>query len=330
MDPEKELALQSMHLPVDGVWMPTAASTLAPVVDDPFWIIYWASVISFILIMAPMFWFAWQYRQKTPDQKAVSQIDHSQLLEISWSVLPLIFFFWVFVIGFRGFLEMFVAPQGSTEVRVVGQKWSWSIAYEHRGDTVVVGGVGAEFKFPKGKPFKLIMTSQDVLHSFFVPNFRIKSDVIPGRYTTVWFEATEAGTYPLLCTEYCGKDHSNMIAKITITETEEEFFKWLDEQAVTEVTPEAGQALYTSKGCNACHSVDGSRLVGPSFKGLWEREGKMADGTTVKADAAYITESILAPNAKVVEGYPPAMPSFQGQLKQDQIDALIAYIKTLK
>lgn len=325
MDPEK---LQSMHVPLDGVWMPKATSTMAHVVDDPFWLIYYVCVVTFILIMIPMFYFAVKYKQRHPDQKALSQVDHSQVLEITWSVLPLIFFFWVFVVGFRGFLDLFIAPAGSTEIQVTGQKWFWSMEYEHKGDKVVVGGPGAEFVFPKGHKFKMVMKSNDVLHSFFVPNFRVKSDVIPGRYTTLWFEATEAGLFPLLCTEYCGKDHSNMLGMIKIVETEEEWHAWLEKQAVTPVTAEAGKALYASKGCNACHSVDGSRLVGPSFKGLYGRE-EQTDKGAVKVDDAYITESILNPMAKIVVSYPAAMPPYQGQLKQDQIDALIAYIKTL-
>ena len=333
MTPEQAEKLQSMHLPLDGVWMPKATSTVAHFVDDPFWIIYWACVVTFILIMAPMFWFAVKYRAKTPDQKALSQVDHSQILEISWSVLPLIFFFWVFVLGFRGFMEIFIAPSGATEVQVTGQKWFWNIAYENKGEKVVVGGPGAEFVFPKGKKFKLVMKSTDVLHSFFVPNFRIKSDVIPGRYTTLWFEATEAGVFPLLCTEYCGKDHSNMLGTIKIVETEEEWLTWLDKvggKPKDMSDEDYGAQLYTSKGCNACHTVDGGPAVGPTWKGLYGSKHALEGGADVVVDDDYITESIYQPAAKVVKGFAPAMPSYQGQLKQEQVDALIAYMKTLK
>ncbi len=330
MDVEKATVIQSMHLPLDGLWMPKAASTIAHVVDDPFWIIYWACVIAFVLMMAPMFWFAWKYRRKHKDQKAISQVDHSQAIEIAWSVLPLIFFFWVFVLGFRGFLEMFVAPAGATEVQVTGQKWQWTIAYDlPNGDRVSVGGPGAEFVFPKNKKFKLILKSTDVLHSFYVPNFRIKTDVIPGRYTTLWFEATEAGEYPLLCTEYCGTDHSNMLGKIKIVETEAEWLAWLDKSNTVVVSAESGKTLFETKGCTACHSVDGSAMTGPTFKGLWGRAEQTNKGP-ITVDADYITESILQPQAKLVNGYQPVMPPYQGQLKQDQINAIIEYIKTLK
>ncbi len=326
MDTEK---LQSMHLPLEGFQMPKATSTMAHVVDDPYWLIYWVCVVTFILIMIPMFYFALKYKQRTPDQKAISQVDHSQILEISWSVLPLIFFFWVFVVGFRGFLDLFIAPAGATEVQVTGQKWQWNIEYEHKGEKLVVGGPGAVFVFPKGHKFKLVMKSTDVLHSFFVPNFRIKSDVIPGRYTTLWFEATEAGEYPLFCTEYCGKDHSNMLGLIKIVDTEEEWHAWLETQTPKVVSAELGQQLFSSKGCIACHSLDGSRLVGPSFKGLYGRD-ESTDKGSVKVDDAYLIESILTPNVKVVAGYPAAMPPFQGQLNQVQLDSLVAYIKTLQ
>lgn len=329
MEAEKAAVIQGMHLPLDGVWMPKAASTIAHVVDDPFWIIYWACVAAFVAMMAPMFWFAWKYRRKHKDQKALSQVDHSQAMEIAWSVLPLIFFFWVFVLGFRGFLELYVAPAGAQEVQVVGQKWSWSIAYEHNGDKVVVGGPGETFVFPKNKKFKLVLKSVDVLHSFFVPNFRIKTDVIPGRYTTLWFEATEAGEYPLLCTEYCGTDHSNMLGKIKIVDTEEEWKKWLDEKNTVVVSAESGKQLYESKGCQTCHSVDGAPAAGPTFKGLWGKTEQTNKGP-VTVDADYITESILQPQAKVVNGFAPVMPSFQGQLKPDAINAIIEYMKTLK
>ena len=322
MDPEK---LQQMHLPLEGFWLPEAASTGAHYMDDPWWLIYWVCVVTFFLIMAPMFWFAWRYRRKSADQHAESQMDHSQLLEISWSVLPLIFFFWVFVLGFRGMLALYVAPADAMEVRVTGQKWIWSMTYPNGGQT---GGTGADFVFPVNKPVKLVLTSKDVIHSFFVPNFRIKSDVVPGRYTTLWFEANKEGEYPVECTEYCGKDHSNMLAKIRIV-SQAEYDKWVESINVVPVTVATGEKIYKSY-CIACHSIDGSKLVGPSWKGLYGRAEEMSDGTTVTADEAYILESILEPAKKVVKGYAPVMPSFKGQLKQEEIDSAILYIKSLK
>ncbi|MDP2340750.1 MAG: cytochrome c oxidase subunit II [Deltaproteobacteria bacterium] len=326
-----------MIVPHDGYWLPTATSTIAYVVDDPFWLIYWVCTVTFVLITVPTLGFAWGYRERAPGQKALSQNDHSRLLELSWSVLPLVFFFWTFVVGFRGFLEMFVTPAGATEVQVTAQKWSWSITYEHQGQPVVVGGVGADFKFPKGKKFKLVMHSVDVVHSFFVPNFRIKSDVIPGRYTTLWFEATKAGVYPLLCAEYCGQDHSNMLARIVITETEDEWRAWLAEEADPSkkegyVPAEHGKQLYESR-CASCHSTTGeqgpgTRFAGPSLKGLWGKTEQTDKGAVV-IDDEHLRESIWQPQEKIVVGYGRTMPVFQGQLTPVQVDALIAFIKSL-
>jgi cytochrome c oxidase subunit II len=331
--PEKA-ALRDMHLPLEPGWfnggmLPEAASTATHVVDDPYWIIYWACIITFVVCMVPMFLFAWKYRQKTPDQKAISQKDHSQLLEIAWSSLPMIFFFWVFFLGFKGYMHMWVPPSDAQEVRVVGQKWFWNIVYEDKGSQVVVGGPGATFGFVKGRPYKLLMTSQDVLHSFYVPNFRVKADVIPGRYTTLWFEATKAGTYPLFCTEYCGTDHSNMNGRIQVFDTQAEFDAWLKTQQKVDVSPAGGKALYAAKGCNACHSVDGNKGVGPSWKGMYGSKHGTSAGE-VEVNDAYINESILNPNAKIAAGYAPAMPSYNGQLSTEQIQALIEYMKTLK
>jgi cytochrome c oxidase subunit II len=322
--------LQKLHVPLEGMWMPEGASTFVNDVDVPFWIIYWACVIVFIACMIPMFWFAWKYRQKSKEQKAVSQKDHSQLMEIAWSSLPLIFFFWVFVLGFQGFMNMWVAPTGATEVRVIGQKWFWNLVYESKtGDKVVVGGPGATFGFVKGKPYKMLMTSQDVLHSFYIPNFRVKSDVVPGRYTTVWFEATKSGIFPLFCTEYCGTNHSNMNGVIQVFDTEAEFDAWLKTQQKVDVSPDGGKALYASKGCNACHSVDGVKGVGPSWKGLYGSKHGTSAGE-VEVNDAYIAESILNPMAKIAEGYAPAMPSYQGQLSTEQIQAITEYMKSIK
>lgn len=321
--------LLKMPLSVDSLWLPEAASVTTPSVDDPFWLIYWTCVVAFVVTMVPMFWFMWRYRMKTPGQKAEDQTDHNQLLEIAWSAIPTVFFVIIFVWGFRGFLDLQTPPGDAMVLRVTGQKWQWTVKYEDAGLTLT--GQGVEIPVPQGKPVKLVMTSVDVLHSFFIPNFRQKMDVIPWRYTTVWFNATKVGTFPVFCTEYCGQDHSNMLARIKVV-PQEEFDAWLKKAAAEAGGPaslEKGQEVYNTV-CIACHSVDGTPRVGPSFKGLYGSQRKLASGQTVEANDDYLMRSLLEPNADIVEGFPPAMPPMAGTLNQTQIESIILYVKSLK
>jgi cytochrome c oxidase subunit 2 len=212
------------------------------------------------------------------------------------------------------------------EIKVTGQKWFWSFDYPQGANTV------NELTVPVGKPVKLLLSSRDVLHSFYVPNFRIKMDVLPNRYTVAWFEATAVGDYQIFCTEYCGKGHSEMLAKVKVL-GEREFATWLESSAGMGEgmsLEEFGAQLYKSRACVTCHTLDGVKLVGPSFKGVFGREETMTDGKRFTVDENYIRESILDPRAHIVNGYDPVMPTYQGILKDRQIDALIAFIKTLK
>jgi cytochrome c oxidase subunit 2 len=261
-------------------------------------------------------------------------------------VIPGIFMLAMFWYGFDIWIQQAVPPADSLEVRVTAQKWQWSYSYRHDGKTVTVGGPDAEcmkritdptrdvecnapLRVPAGRPVKLIMNSVDVLHSFYVPDFRVKKDVVPGRYSVVWFEAPEAGEHTIFCTEYCGDRHGYMYSK-TIVMPPDEFEDWLQAEAdATPVGTASGDKLFAMKGCAGCHSIDGSRLVGPSLKGLYGRDENLEGGMTVKADDNYIRESILVPAAKIVAGYPPTMPSFQGQLTDEEVSNLIDYIKTL-
>jgi len=212
------------------------------------------------------------------------------------------------------------------EVKVTGQQWFWSFDYPEGATSV------NELVVPVDRPIKLLMSSKDVIHSFFVPEFRIKMDVLPNRYTITWFEATNEGEYTLFCAEYCGKSHSDMIGTVKVV-SDREYAEWI-EAGATEgegLSPvEYGAQLYKSKACYTCHSVDGTPNVGPSFKGVYGHETELADGSSTIVDENYIRESILEPQAKVVSGFQPVMPTFQGILKDKQIEALIAYIKSLK
>lgn len=319
-----------MPIEMAGLWTPSVASTTAGDVDWLFYFIYYSCVIAFVAIMVPMFYFVWAYRRKSEGQKATSQVDHSLFIEVSWSSLPLIYFILVFAWGFHGFLDMFVAPEGAKELRVIGQKWMWTVQYPDDG--VEVSGQGAQVVVPVGKPVKLVMASQDVIHSFFIPNFRTKQDVIPGRYTTLWFNSDKVGEYPVFCAEYCGTDHSVMMAQVKVV-SDADFAAWVKkkQEADNSLSPkELGAKLYKAKGCNACHTIDGSPKAAPSFKGLYGKDETMNDGKTVKVDDNYIRESILNPQAKIVKGFGPVMPTYEGQLNEKQLGGLIEYIKTLK
>ncbi len=210
------------------------------------------------------------------------------------------------------------------EVSVTGVQWRWDFEYKNGKKST------NEFYVPVGVPIKLLMTSADVIHSFYVPSFRMKQDVVPGTYTQAWFQAKETGVFQVFCTEFCGLQHSAMLAKVHVVE-KPEFDKWLMGDPDINLPPaERGKKLYGLKGCNACHSLDGSKVVGPTFKGIWGRDEELADGSHIKVDENYVAESILNPNAKMVKGYPPSMPSFQGVVNEGELKALIEYLKTVK
>jgi len=305
-------------------WMPPEASTFAGDVDAIFDFIYWLNVFFFVAITGAVVYFAIKYRRKSDDQLATSQVGHNTLIEAAWTFIPLLICIVIFVWGFRVFLDQSVAPDGAYEVKVTAQAYAWNYTYPD-------GRVEQELVVPEDTPVKLVMGSKDLLHSFFVPDFRVKSDVVPGRYTTVWFEAKQPGEHIVFCTEYCGSGHSAMMSKVVV-KTKPDFDAWLKASGPPDGVSLAdwGAQLYTSAGCAACHSLDGSKRVGPTWKGIFGSERQLVEGEPVKADENYIRESILQPLNKVVAGYPPSMPSYQGQLSDAKIDALVEYIKTLK
>jgi cytochrome c oxidase subunit 2 len=252
-------------------------------------------------------------------------MDHSNALEITWSVVPLILLIGLFVVGFKDFVNLKTAPLDSYEIHAKGQKWKWTFQYPN-------GWVDDSLHVPKDKNVRIIISSADVLHSLFIPEFRVKMDAVPGRYTELWFNSTMTGTYPVYCTEYCGTSHSDMITRIVVHEPAE-FEKWLEEVELVELSKppiELGEIAYTKFGCATCHSTDGTMKTGPTFKGLWGKSETLADGTNVTVDENYIRESIMEPQAKIVKGFAPAMPTFKGQVKDEHITGLIEYIKSQK
>ena len=311
-----------------SLFMPAQASTLAANQDALFYFIYYLCLLFFVGIVGAMILFVVKGRHKNDGRPVkTSGVKGNHTLEVVWSVIPGILMVVIFGWGFKDWVKAVVPPGNAIDVRVTGQKWNWSFDY------TASGVQSAQLVVPKGQAVRLTMSSKDVIHSFYVPAFRMKRDVLPGRYTVQWFEATQLGEFAVQCTEYCGTSHSGMLTKVKVV-PQEEYDKWIadgGDLGGAGVPPaELGAKLYEAKGCNACHSIDGSAKVGPSFKGLYGRAGEFADGAAYKADDTYIRESILEPQKHIVKGYPPVMPSYQGQLNDKQIAALIDYMKTLK
>lgn len=305
-----------------GSLMPVPGSEIARQVDSLYTFLLITSAIGCLLLIGGMIYFALKYRRKTEEDKT-PYITHSHILEFLWSFIPFVLFMVVFGWGWWIYDQMRSFPEDAFEVHVVGKKWSWEFQYKS-------GRTSPELVVPVGKPVKLIMTSMDVLHSFFVPSMRVKQDVIPSRYTALWFEPELEGEFNIFCTEYCGTEHSSMITKMQVV-SQEEFEEWLANDPMKGLTmAEFGEKTVKAKGCVACHNLDASRKVGPGFKGIWGAQREFTDGTSAIADENYIRESILNPNAKIVKTYAPGMPTFQGQIKDKEISAIIEYLKTIK
>ncbi len=308
---------------------PENASTIAGQVDALFFFMIAVSAFFGLLIAALVVYLSVRYRRRG-DANAVGAAVHGSLkLEIAWTAIPFLIAMVMFYWGASVYMTMARPPDDAHEIFVVGKQWMWKLQHlEGRREI-------NELHIPVGQPIKLTMTSEDVIHSFFIPAFRIKSDVVPGRYSTLWFEPTKVGTYHLFCAEYCGTEHSLMIGKVVVMEPSE-FQAWLSESphhvtrgALSGSPREIGRELFTQKGCITCHK-GASGIMGPSLTGVFGRERKLSDGRTVVADLAYLRESILAPQAKLLDGYQPVMPTFQGQIDEDGILALIEYIKSLR
>ncbi|MEP0007009.1 MAG: cytochrome c oxidase subunit II [Balneola sp.] len=304
--------------------LPEAKSPTADSTDALFHFINEVSLVLLIGITIALIYFAIKYRRRSEDDET-PVITHNNTLEITWSVVPLLICFVIFGWGYTGWLNLKSVPDNAYEIQVNGFKWGWNVKYDNGAQTL------NEIHVPEGRPVKIVLQSSDVLHSFFVPDYRVKHDVVPGRYTYVWFEAEEAGESIVFCTEYCGTGHSDMLAKV-IVHTEEDFQTWLEKNGggVSGTPVEQGEQLVQLQGCTTCHSDDGSRLIGPSFKGLWESEETLSDGSTVTVDENYLRESILNPGAKIVESYDNVMTPYEGRISDEEITNIIEYLKTLK
>ena len=297
---------------------PQRASTAAGNVDALFIFLLIVSGLMTLLIFTAVIYFAARYRNR----KGVpaEQIEGSIPLELTWSIIPLGVFMVIFAWGAVVYFKSRTPPRDATEVYVVAKQWMWKL--EHAEGQREIN----ELHVPVGRDVKLIMASQDVIHSFFVPAFRMKQDVLPGRYTVAWFRATKAGTYHLFCTQYCGTQHSGMIGSIIVQEPAQ-YEAWMS-GGTTGPLSATGEKIFAELGCVTCHRTD-SQGRGPNLQGVFGKPVLLQDGRTVVADENYIRESILDPGAKVVNGFKPVMPTFQGLVSEEQLNALVAYVKSM-
>jgi cytochrome c oxidase subunit II len=300
---------------------PEQASTFAPEVDHLLYFLLAVTVFFTLLIFAAIFYFAIRYRRRS--EQELPHYQHTGMtLEIIWSVIPFCLTMVMFTWGASVFFKQSIPAPNAMEIYVVGKQWMWKIQHlEGRREI-------NELHVPVGRPVKLTMTSEDVIHSFFVPAFRVKQDVVPGKYSVLWFEPTKAGKYHLFCAEYCGTQHSGMIGSVYVMEPQD-YQAWLGGAPGSATLAESGGKLFNDLACGNCHKPDNSGR-GPSLAGLFEADVTLAGGGKIKATESYIRESILNPAAKVVHGYEPVMPTFQGLVSEEGIVQLVEYIKGLK
>jgi cytochrome c oxidase subunit 2 len=300
---------------------PPQASTIAPEMDALYMFLTAVSVIMTVLIFIAVFYSAIKFRRRDPAE-IPRQVHGSIPLEIAWSVIPFGIMLIMFAWGAKLYFDTSMPPANSIDLYVTGKQWMWKIQHPDGQREI------NEVHVPVGQPVRLILSSEDVIHSFFIPAFRIKRDVVPGSYEKIWFEATKPGRYHLFCAEYCGTDHSRMIGWVTAMEPAE-YETWLQGGTRRGTMAEHGAELFQQYGCINCHMTNAQARC-PPLQNVFGRPVKLNDGRTVMADEAYVRESILNPNAKIVEGYErDIMPIFQGQIDEDGLLALIAYIKSL-
>jgi len=334
-----------------GGTLPIQGTGFAGSWDDLYYFLFWVCVVFFAIVIIPMLVFVIKYRER-PGIKPASHISHNIVLEFVWTVIPTIVSIVIFAWGWAVYKESTMVPANAMEIRVIAKSWAWTFQYDDGRTTT------NELFVPVNTPIRLTITSEknDVLHSFYVPNFRIKKDAVPGMFSTLWFNTPIVGQHILFCAEYCGADHSNMTGKVIALKPEDfEKWKWgaaiempppiglpfVDRMATTSTAPvdvktakvdlvKHGQKLASQLGCDSCHSDNGSKMIGPSYKGLFGRKVELADGSIVLADENWIREKIETPQKRTVKGYEGLlMPSYLGQLNEQELNAMIAYIKTL-
>ena len=302
-------------------FVPESASTQSGKVDALYFYLSGVTVFFTLLIALAIIFFVIRYRRRTPHE-VPRPMAGSHTLEMLWSVIPFVIAMSFFVWGAQIFFANSRPPTDALEVYVVGKQWMWK--FQHTTGQREIN----ELHVPVGRKIKLIMATEDVIHDVYIPAFRIKADVVPGKYTTEWFEATKTGRYHLFCAEYCGMNHSGMGGWVVVMEPTE-FDNWLSGNVGAQSTATSGHQLFQTLGCASCHGNNGEGGRGPALLGVFNSQVQLASGQTVHGDESYIRESILNPQAKIVAGYGPIMPTFQGVVNEEQMVQLIAYLKSM-
>jgi cytochrome c oxidase subunit II len=299
---------------------PERASTIAGEVDALYFFLVGLSVVMSVLIATLVVGFAVKFHRRHADDVG-AQVHGGLVLELAWTVVPFIVAMVIFFWGAKVYFVLASPPEETLNIYVVGKQWMWKV--QHTTGQREIN----QLHVPVGRPVKLIMTSEDVIHNFSLPAMRVKADVIPGRFVQIWFEPTRPGTYQIFCAEYCGTQHSRMIGQVVVMEATE-YQTWLSGGEAEGSLASTGEKLFGDLACNTCHRPD-SRGRGPVLRNVFGHPVQLSDGTAVTADENYLRESILTPAVKVTAGYQPVMPAFQGLVSEEQLLALIEYVKSL-
>jgi len=301
---------------------PPRASELARDIDLLFFTTLGVTAFFSALIGILLFYFMIRYRRGAPGQVGQEHTGNTMLLEAAWIIVPLVISLVIFAWGAKLYFVAARPPADAKQFYIVGKQWMWKV--EHPGGQREIN----ELHVPRGQAVKLKMTSEDVIHSFFIPAMRVKADVIPGKYTTMWFRADTNGTYNFFCSQYCGTEHSRMTGRLVVMDPAD-YEEWLSGGGTGAQGVASGEELFVSKACNTCHRVD-STARAPMLWGLFGKTVVLHDGQTAIADETYIRESILNPAAKIVTGYQPIMPTYRGQVNEEELIQLIRYIQAMK
>ncbi len=320
------------------LWLPEQASTFATAVDHLHYFVIIVTMLTSVAVGLMAFAFFFKYRERRPNQ-STPMVVPSIRFEVVVIGVPLFFFLLWFVQGYKDYIWYTSPPSNAMDVYVMAKKWMWKFSYPDGPNAI------GTIHVPANRPVRLLMTSRDVIHSFYVPDFRIKQDVLPGRYTETWFEATKPGRYQILCAEYCGTWHSQMWGEVVVMPAPE-FDSWLAEQKAglskrvdtggddggdfRGSIVEYGKRVAMAQGCVKCHSLDGEPHIGPTWLDLYHRRETLDNGQQIVADEAYLTDSMIDPRGKIVRGYKPVMPTYKGRLSAPEAAALVEFIKSLR